>query len=63
MKSTGILRTSLKMKSSFKSTGKSLNFTIFVGLYTVFRDLNQHKSVEPLFGAACAAPNKGITVS
>ena len=38
-------------------------FLYGVGLNTVFRDLNRHKSDMPLFGAACAAPNKGITVS
>ena len=50
----------LKIKSALKSTGKSLkslekslNTTIFRGLSTVDRDLNQYKMVVPLFGAAC----------
>ena len=29
---------------------------------TVFGDLNQYKTVVPLFGAAYAAPNKGTTI-
>ena len=63
------LEKSLKIKSALKSTGKSLkslekslNSTIFVGLSTVDRDLNQYKIVVPLFGAANAAPNKGTTI-
>ena len=39
---------------------KSLIFS--VGINIVYRDLNQYKSVVPLFGAAYAAPNKGTTV-
>ena len=57
------------MKSALESTGKSLkslekslNSTIFVGLSTVDRDLNQYKIVVPLFGAAYAAPNIGTTI-
>ena len=64
------LEKSLKIKSALKSSGKSLkrlemslNSTIFVGLNTVDRDLNQYKIVVPLFGAACAAPNNGTTIS
>ena len=65
----GLLEKSLKTKSALKSTGKSLkrlekslNSTISVGLSTVDRDLNQHKIVAPLFGAAYAAPNKGTAI-
>ena len=50
------LEKSLKIKSAWKSTGKSLkglkkssNSTISVGLSTVDRDLNQYKTVVPLF--------------
>ena len=61
----GFLENSMKIKSAFrKKTGKSLKSlekslysTIFVGLSTVDRDLNQHKLVVPLFNAAYAAPN------
>ena len=63
------LKKSLKVKSVFKSTGKSLkslrkslNSTVSVGLSTVDRHLNQYKIIVPLFGAAYAAPNKGTTV-
>ena len=34
----------------------------FLGINTVYRDLNQNKTVVPLFGAANAAPNKGTTI-
>ena len=50
------LEKSLKIKSTLKSTGeslnsleKSLNSTIFCS--TVDRDLNQYKIVVPIFGA------------
>ena len=63
------LEKSLKIKSALKSTKKSfrnleksLNSTFSVGLSTVDRELNQYKSVVPLFGAAYAAPNKGTTI-
>ena len=32
------------------------------GFNTVFGNLNLYKIVVPLFGAAYAAPNKGITI-
>ena len=41
---------------------KSLNSSIFVGINTVDRHLNQNKTVVPLFGAANAAPNKGTAI-
>ena len=63
------LEKSLKIKSALKSTGKahknlekSLNSLFSVGLITVDRDLNQYKIVVPLFDAAYAAPNIGITI-
>ena len=69
LNSEGFLEKSLKIKSALKSTGKSLkslekslNSTIFCGLGTVDRDLNQYKIVVPLFGAAYAAPNIGTTI-
>ena len=65
----GVLEKSLKIKSALKSTGKSfkgleklLNSSIFCGLNSVDRDLNQYKIVVPLFGAANAAPNKATTI-
>ena len=65
----GFLEKSLKINHALKSTGKSgkdleksLNSSIFVGINTVDRDLNQNKTVVPLFGAANAAPNKGTIV-
>ena len=67
----GLLEKPLKMKSAFKSTGKSLkclekslNSTFFsVGLNNVDRDQNQFKIVVPfLFGAAYAAPNKSTPI-
>ena len=51
------------LKSTWKSCTrleKSLKFS--VGIKTVDRDLNQDKTVVPLFGAANAAPNKGTTI-
>ena len=49
----------LKIKFALKSTyktiegfKKSLNFTIYRGFNTVFRDPNQYKIVVPLFVAA-----------
>ena len=61
----GFAENSLKIKSAVNSTGKSqssleksLNFTIFIKINTVDRDLNQYKIVVPLFGAAYAAPNQ-----
>ena len=58
-----------KIKCALKSTGKSLkslekslNCTIFCRNSTVDRDLNQYKIIVPLFGAAYAAPNIGITI-
>ena len=55
----GFLEKSLKIKSSWKSTGKSLkslekflNSTISVELSTVDRELIQYKIVMPLFEAA-----------
>ena len=64
----GFLEKSLKIKSenpgkSLKSLEKSLNSSISVELNTVDRDLNQYKIVEPLFGAANAAPNTGTAIS
>ena len=63
------LEKSLKIKFALKSSWKtlkglekSLNFTIFRGFSTVFGDLNQYKIVVPLFGAAYATQNKGITI-
>ena len=50
----GCLEKSLKIKSTLKSTGKSLN--------TLDIDLNHCKIVVPLFGAANATPNKGTTI-
>ena len=51
--------------TSCKGLEKSLN-SFSVGINTVDRDLNQNKSVVPLFGAANAAanagPNKGTTI-
>ena len=42
---------------------KSPWFLLFsVGINTVDRDLNQNKTVVPLFGAANAVPNKGTTI-
>ena len=38
-------------------------FLFSVGIDTVDRDLNQNKTVVPLFGAANAAPNKDTTIS
>ena len=65
----GFLEKSLKIKSSLKSAvkpleslEKSLNSTIFVGLSTLDRELNQYKIVVPLFGAAYAAPNIDTTI-
>ena len=65
----GILEKTLKIKYALKSTGKSpkcleesLNSSIFVGLNTVDRPLNQYRVAVPLFGAANAAPNKGTTI-
>ena len=65
----GFLKKFLKIKYGLKSTGKScegleksLNSSISVGINTVDRDLNQNKTVVPLFGAANAAPNKGTTI-
>ena len=61
------LEKSLKIKYALKSTGKSLrglekslNIIFSAGLNSVDRDLNQYEIVVPLFGAANAAPNKGI---
>ena len=66
----GFLEKSLKIKSAWKYTGKSLkslekslNFSIFCILNTVDRDLNQYEIVVPLVDAANAAPNKGTTIS
>ena len=66
----GFLEKSLKMKSAWKSTRKSLkslekslNSTICCRTSTVDRDLNQYKIVVPSFGAAYAAPNVGTTIS
>ena len=63
----GFFGKSLKVKSALKSNGKSLeslekplNSTIFCRTFD--RDLNQNKSVVPLFGAAYAAPNIGTTI-
>ena len=63
----GFLEKSLKIKSAFKSTGKSLKtlkspciLLFSVGLSTIDRDLNQNKIVVPLFGAA--APNIGTII-
>ena len=65
----GFLEKSLKIKYALKSTGKSckgleksLDSSIFVGINTFVRDLNQNKTVVPVFGAANAAPNKGTTI-
>ena len=65
----GFLEKALKIKYALKSTGKSLkglekslSFSIFCGINTVDRDVNQNKTVVPLFGAANAAPNKGTTI-
>ena len=59
----------MKIKSALKSTRKShkgleksLNSLYSVGIKIVDRDLNQNKTVVPLFGAAYAAPNKGTTI-
>ena len=59
------LEKSLKIIFALKSTRKttkglekSLNFTIQGVLNTFFGDLNQHKIVVSLFGAAYAAPIK-----
>ena len=60
----------LKIKSSVKSSGKSLkgieksmNFTISVGFNTVDGGLNQNEIVLPLFGAVNSSPNKWKTIS
>ena len=67
----GFLEKCLQMKSVLKSTGKSLksiekslNSNIFCRTkqLAVDRDLNQYKSVVPIFGAAFAAPNIGTTI-
>ena len=66
----GFLEKSLKIKYALKSTRKSckgikkvLEFFYFLKEYnTVDRDLNQSKTVVPLFGAANAALNKGTTI-
>ena len=65
----GFLEKSLRNTSTMKSTGKSLKslvkslkFTIFVGLSTADRELNQYKIVVPLFGSAYAAPNIGAAI-
>ena len=63
----GILEKSLQNKSALKSTGKSCkglekSLKFSVGINTVNRDLNQNRTVWPLFGAANAAPNKGKTI-
>ena len=65
----GFLEKSLKIKSTLKSTGKSLknpekslNSTILQELALLIRDLNQYKIVVPLFGAAYAAPNIGTII-
>ena len=63
----GFLEKYLKIKSALKRTGKSLKgcsqiLLFYVGLNTVDRELNQYKSAVPLFGLACAAPNKGTTI-
>ena len=62
----GLLEKSLKIKYALKNSGKShkgieksLIFLFSVVINTVDRDLNQNKTVVPLFGAANAAPNKG----
>ena len=39
-----------------------MNFTIYRDFNIDFWDLNQHKIVVPLFGAAYAAPNAGTTI-
>ena len=65
----GFLEKSLKINYALKITGKSdkdleksLNSIFFVGINTVDRDLNQNKTVLPLFGAANAAPNECTTI-
>ena len=65
----GFFEKYLKIKSALKSTGKSLkglekslNSNIYVGLNSVDRELNKYKIAVPLFGAACAAPNKGSAI-
>ena len=45
-----------------KGLEKPLNLPFTGGVNTVFRDLNQYKTVLPLFGAAYAAPNKRTTI-
>ena len=49
------------LENQAKTLKKSLNSSIFVGINTVDRDLNQNKTVVSLFGAANAAPYKGRT--
>ena len=63
------LEKSLKIRFALKSTGKhskalkSPYILPFTGVSnTVFGDLNQYKILVSLFGAAYAAPNKGITI-
>ena len=62
----GFLEKSLKIKSTLKSTGKSLkslekflNLLFSIGISTVERHQNQYKIVVPIFGAGYAAPNIG----
>ena len=61
----GILEKSIKIKSALKSTGKSLKSpekSLNSTQALLIRDLNQHKIVVPLFGAAYAAPNIGTMI-
>ena len=53
----------LKVLENHSKALKSPWILLFsVQLSTVDRDLNQHKIVVPLFGAAYAAPNKSTTI-
>ena len=59
------LEKSLKIKFALKSTLNTLQVLEIYHLQedsTMFGDLNQYKSVVPLFGAAHAAPNKSTTI-
>ena len=66
----GFLEKSLKIKyvrKVLENPSKALKspriLLLSVGLSTVDRELNQYTIVVPLFGAACAAPNIGTTIS
>ena len=52
----------LKVLENHAKALKSPCILFSVGINTVDRDLNQNKTVVPLFGAANAAPNKGTTI-